>query len=85
MTRLQEIRKRIADFENRLRELHSALENQKSIAGLEIADPIIRENAQARIPVLQLEFERVHVALREAEAEEHRLTWPRMQRRSARR
>ena len=85
MTKLQEVRKLVEDRKQRLRELHSALEDQKKIAGLEIADPGMREYAQARIPVLQIEYDRVHVAWRDAEAEEHRLTWPRMQSRAARR
>jgi hypothetical protein len=83
MTHLQEVRKQIANCEQRLRELHSALEDSKKIAGLDIADPMMREDARIRIPLLQIEFDRAHVALRNAEAEEHRLTWPRMQRQSA--
>jgi len=85
MTRLQEIRDRIALCQKKLRDLKSSEENLKNIVELGIADLMMRKWAEHKIPAVQREFESVHIALLNAEAEEHRLTWPRMQRRSGRR
>jgi hypothetical protein len=85
MTHLQEVRKRIADFEKKLSGLRSNEEYMKGIVGLEIADPVMRKWAEEQIPAVQREFESVLIQLRDAEAEEHRLTWPRLQSRTSRR
>lgn len=61
--------------------MHSSLENQKKIAGLGIAEVMMRELAQTRIPILEREFEKVHLTLWEAELEESRLVFARMPRR----
>jgi hypothetical protein len=66
MTRLQMTRKRIAELEKR----YASLGSQKAV--LENA---WSESVKAAIPELQNAMDTVLIALREAEAEEHRLTW----------
>jgi hypothetical protein len=73
MTRLQIIRDRIAHLENRYALLHY----QKGV--LERA---WSESVKVAIPKFQKEMDVVLNALRDAEAEEHRIVWPRMQRRA---
>lgn len=68
MTHLQEIRDKISRLERR----YSVLQYQKDVLERAWSD-----TAKAALPGFKKHMDVVLTELREAEAEEHRLTWPR--------
>lgn len=69
MTRLQEIRETISRFEQR----YARLQYDK-----EVLERAWSPKVKASIPGIKQEMDSVLTAMREAEAEEHQLTWPRL-------
>jgi len=67
MTRLQDVRKRISQLEERYKTLRHSKETLERAWSVSV---------KAGLPAIEKEMDAVLTALREAEAEEHRLTWP---------
>jgi len=83
MTRLQVIRDEIARLQTQLSLLRSSQENLNRVVRLEIAEPKMREWADNQLHINQREIDSVITVMLDAEAEEHQLTSPRMQRQYA--
>jgi hypothetical protein len=66
-TRLQDVRRIISELENRYKALHDTKETLERAWS---------RSVKAGLPEIEKQMDAVLNALREAEAEEHRLTWP---------